>query len=75
MYNNEYVQSDTNKIDKVIEKSSDKTLKVVCLNNNKIFESSKEASFWCNLKQPSSIRNCCIGISKTSGNHPITVKS
>lgn len=72
IYNDEYIQSNAYEIDKIVEKTSDKTLKVVCLNNNQIFESSKEASLWCNLKQPSSIRNCCLGISKTSGSHPIT---
>ena len=72
MYNNDYIKSDVDEIDRVIEKDSSKTLKVVCLNNNQIFESSKEASMWCNLKQASSIRNCCIGLSKTSGVHPVT---
>lgn len=46
--------------------------KVICLNNNKIFNSITEASKYCQLKSRDGISDCCKGKRKTSGNHPIT---
>ena len=46
---------------------------VICLNNNKIFESMSAAANWCNLKDyGSSIKACCVGKQKTAGTSPIT---
>jgi DNA-directed RNA polymerase subunit RPC12/RpoP len=47
-------------------------IKVICLNNNKIFKSLKEASIYYNLKSLTSITNCCQGKTKSAGKDPIT---
>lgn len=48
-------------------------IKVICLNNNKIFNSMSEASRWCGLKDNGkSIKACCIGAQKTAGSSPLT---
>ena len=48
-------------------------IKVICLNNNKIFNSMSEAARWCNLKDNGkSIKACCIGAQKTAGSSPFT---
>ena len=46
---------------------------VICLNNNKIFESMSAAARWCGLKDNGkSIKACCIGAQKTAGSNPET---
>ena len=47
-------------------------IKVICLNNNKIFKSLKEASIYYNLKSLTNITNCCRGKQKSAGKDPIT---
>lgn len=46
--------------------------KVRCKNNNKVFNSSVEASRWCGLKNSGSIGLVCKGIRKHAGKHPET---
>ena len=41
--------------------------KVVCLNNNKVFNSIQEASNWCGLKSRSSITLVCKGLRNYAG--------
>ena len=46
--------------------------KVICLNNNKIFNSQLEAANYAGLKNSTPISRCCKGERKTAGKHPIT---
>ena len=46
--------------------------KVICLNNNKIFNSQIEAANYAGLKNSTPISRCCKGERKTAGKHPIT---
>lgn len=45
---------------------------VVCLNNGKIFESTKSAANWCGLKSQQMIGQVCLGKRKHAGIHPET---
>ena len=47
-------------------------VKVVCLNNNYLFDKIDDAKNWCNAKTTSGIISCCTGKYKTSGKHPTT---
>ena len=49
-----------------------KKKKVICLNNNKIFNSQIEAANYAGLKNSTPISRCCKGERKTAGKHPIT---
>lgn len=46
--------------------------KVICLNNNMIFNSVEEAAAWAGNKTSTGIVNACAGRLKTSGKHPDT---
>ena len=46
--------------------------KVMCLNNNKIFDSQLMAANYAGLKNSTPISRCCKGERKTAGKHPIT---
>lgn len=46
--------------------------KVICLNNNQIFDSLKNASIFANVKSSSSITNCCEHKTEYAGIHLIT---
>lgn len=46
--------------------------KVICLNNNMIFNTIKDAKEWAGLKETSSISGCCRGRHKSAGKHPET---
>lgn len=65
-----------NNLDKLLirlEKMHEKARKkVICLNNNKIFNSQLEAANYAGLKNSTPISRCCKGERKTAGKHPIT---
>ena len=46
--------------------------KVICLNNNMIFDTLSEAKEWAGLKESSGICGCCNGRYKSAGKHPVT---
>lgn len=46
--------------------------KVICLNNNKIFNSQLEAAQYAGLNNSTPISRCCRGERKTAGKHPDT---
>ena len=46
--------------------------KVICLNNNMIFDTISEAKKWAGLKESSGICGCCNGRYKSAGKHPVT---
>ena len=48
--------------------------KVICLNNNKIFKTIKQAGIYMKLKSYSIISACCRGKLKSAGKDPITGK-
>jgi hypothetical protein len=50
-------------------------IKIICLNNNKVFNSVVEASTYCKLKSSTHIVQCCKGNRKTSGKNPVTGES
>jgi predicted Zn-ribbon and HTH transcriptional regulator len=45
---------------------------VICMNNNKVFKSVKDAMVYANLKSSSHIVQVCRGKRKQSGKHPIS---
>lgn len=46
---------------------------IICLNDNKIFETADLAAQWAGLKSSGGIRECCNnGRQKTAGKHPVT---
>ena len=51
-----------------------KSKNVVCLNNGMIFENTKLACEWCNLKNVITIQKCCLGKAYYGGSHPETGK-
>lgn len=53
-------------------KNNSRSKKVICLNNNKIFDSLSEAAQWSNLNSTSGITRVCCGIKKSAGKHPET---
>lgn len=65
-----------NNLDKLLirlEKMHEKARKkVICLNNNKIFNSQLEAANYAGLKNSTPISRCCKGERKTAGKHPIS---
>ena len=65
-----------NNLDKLLirlEKMHEKARKkVICLNNNKIFNSQLEAANYAGLKNSTPISRCCRGERKTAGKHPIS---
>lgn len=56
----------------IIKDNNIYTRKMVCLNNQQIFNSLKEATKWANLKNSSGIIGCINGKTKYSGKHPVT---
>ena len=72
MYLDEYNKFPKNKIDQYIPKVNNLYTKVVCLNNNILFDSVTKASKWSHAKSTSGITNCCTGKYRSSGKHPIT---
>lgn len=46
--------------------------KVICINNNMIFDSLTKAIHWCGLSTTTSISDVCIGKRNYGGKHPIT---
>lgn len=65
-----------NNLDKLLirlEKMHEKARKkVICLNNNKIFNSQLEAANYAGLKNSTPISRCCKGERKTAGKHLIS---
>lgn len=56
----------------IIQQDDDRCSKIVCVNNQIVFNSIKDAMIWCGQKNNSGIINCCTGKYKTSGKHPET---
>ena len=52
--------------------SEKKKKRVICLNNNKVFNSIKEAAEWCNLKGWGNISAVCNKQRQSAGKHPQT---
>lgn len=60
-------------MDKNMQRHNNAVMKlVICLNNQKIFNSIKEASKYYKIKNSSSISACCKGKRKSAGKHPET---
>lgn len=65
MHKEDYIQR--------LEKAHTKARKkVICLNNNKIFDSQLIAANYAGLKNSAPISRCCKGERKTAGKDPIT---
>lgn len=56
----------------IIQQDDNRCSKIVCVNNQTIFNSIKDAMNWCGQKNHSGIIKCCIGKGYTSGKHPET---
>lgn len=70
-----YAKNNLNKLLIRLEKMHEKARKkVICLNNNKIFNSQLEAANYAGLKNSTPISRCCKGERKTAGKHPISGK-
>ena len=48
------------------------SIKIICLNNNIVFDNAWKAAEWCGLKGNSNICACVRGSRKHAGKHPIT---
>lgn len=71
--NKEYAKNNIDKLRLHLEKMHQKVKKkVICLNNNQIFDSQMLAAEWAGLKNSTPISRCCNGERKTAGKHPIT---
>lgn len=71
-YANSNEQVTINCIAPIKNRHPKKYTEVVCLNNNKVFNSAKEAATWCGLKDASNINRCCSGQRASAGKHPVT---
>lgn len=68
-----YAKNNLGKLLIRLEKMHEKARKkVICLNNNKIFNSQLEAANYAGLKNSTPISRCCKGERKTAGKHPIS---
>ena len=72
-YYEEYVLLDEVEINQLVSLAQIPlgTKSVVCLNNNKIFETPVLASNWANTT-PTKIKNCCRNAANNAGNDPIS---
>lgn len=55
-----------------IRKNNKKSRKVVCLNNNKVFNTAIEAAHWAQLKTSTHVIKCCKKQELFAGKHPDT---
>ena len=62
----DYIQNTINNKWKSLSK------KIICLDTLEIFDSNRMAMKWSNIKNTSSITQCCRGETKTAGKHPKT---
>lgn len=46
--------------------------KVICLNNNEVFDSIRLAADWCGQKETGGISRCCRRKGNVAGKHPVT---
>lgn len=60
------------KLDKMPMTSTAQGKLVHCITTNMYFSSVPEATKWCGLKSSSNIKDCCRGLVKSAGKHPIT---
>lgn len=60
------------KLDKMPMTSTAQGKLVHCITTNMYFPSVPEATKWCGLKSSSNIKDCCRGLVKSAGKHPIT---
>lgn len=61
----------TNRVPKACERDS---LKIICLNNKKVFNNAHDAEKWCGLKTNSNICSCARGTRSYAGKDPINGK-
>lgn len=54
------------------ERVFNKNKPIKCLNNNMVFNTVREATEWCGLRDIERIRACCHNCQQTAGKHPIT---
>lgn len=47
-------------------------IKIICINDNKIFESMEDGRRYYNIKSTGGISECCSGKKKSCGKHPVT---
>lgn len=60
------------KVDKMPMTSTAQGTLVHCITTDMYFPSVPEATKWCGLKSTSNIKDCCRGLVKSAGKHPIT---
>lgn len=77
LYYNDYLNMTLEERDKYKNSVSNKvyyrtSIKVICLNTNKLFTNIDEAMNWCNIKKKSSIVTYFNKKSKSLGRHPKT---
>lgn len=70
MYYNDYLKIINNNEEYSIKQNKNE-VKVICLNNLKVFDSMADGAFWCNSRV-SGIYSCCIKRYNYSGKHPET---
>ena len=69
MIYDEFITSTKEQIKEKLDKAKRKEKRVICVTTGKIFDSFLEASKYYNL-HPSSISQCCSGVTKSGGKHP-----
>ena len=83
IYENDYKELGKNGIDEIKQKSAyygngkynlRNPQKVICINDNKIFESESEGMRYYNIKSNGGISECCSGKKRSCGKHPVTGK-
>ena len=72
-YYEDYITMSTDEIKKLIKDAQIPSCvkKVICINNEKVFDSAELASKWCNATSDK-IKNCCRNTANNAGNDPIT---
>lgn len=71
IYYDKYINMTDDDIIKYKNKENKLCEKVICLNDNKIFDSIQSAKIWCG-NGGDNISSCCSGKRKTAGKHPVT---
>lgn len=61
-------------IGKMTNSDNPRSVKVICLNDNMIFNCIKEGAEYYNIKHTGAIINCCKHRTKSLGRHPVTNK-
>lgn len=72
IYYKDYILMSDDEIKNYVPMDNGNYTKVVCLNNNYLFNMMKDAAMWCGQNKSSGILACCKGRYKTSGKYPDT---